>query len=264
MNKEYLTGKKLYGDNFSLKEITKWYNHEKEGYADLYPNVMYSYYDDHKINMFYGFSKLPLKKFDSVMSFGGATGDELIPIIKFANKITIIEPSKKFKHNEIGGKKVAYITPSVIGKISVIDNSYDLITCFSVLHHIPNVSFVLSELNRVLKPGGYLLIKEPIVSMGDWTKSRKGLTKNERGIPLFFFNKVIKNNNFLLIHKSMFRFPTVKLLSFFKLNFSWNSYFTIYLDYFLSKLFFWNNKYHCKNNFEKLRPQSIFLVLKKE
>jgi hypothetical protein len=38
-----------------------------------------------------------------------------------------------------------------------------------------------------LKPNGYLLLREPIISMGDWSFPRKGLTKNERGIPVSFF-----------------------------------------------------------------------------
>lgn len=69
-----------------------------------------------------------------------------------------------------------------MGKISFEDNSFDLITSFSVLHHVPNVSFVISELVRVLSKDGYLLIREPIHSMGDWSVKREGLTKNERGI----------------------------------------------------------------------------------
>ncbi len=32
---EYLDGKKLYGDDFNLDEIKRWFEDEKEGYANL-------------------------------------------------------------------------------------------------------------------------------------------------------------------------------------------------------------------------------------
>jgi SAM-dependent methyltransferase len=42
------------------------------------------------------------------------------------------------------------------------DNSFDLITCLMVLHHIPknNLNFLLREINRVMKPGGILILRE--------------------------------------------------------------------------------------------------------
>lgn len=56
---------------------------------------------------------------------------------------------------------------------------FDLITCLGALHRIPNVSMVVNELYRCLGKGGYLLLREPVVSMGDWSVPREGLTKRE-------------------------------------------------------------------------------------
>jgi len=45
-------------------------------------------------------------------------------------------------------------------KIPYPDENFDLVSFFMVLHHIPNLEFSLEEAHRVLKRGGYLLIKE--------------------------------------------------------------------------------------------------------
>jgi len=45
-------------------------------------------------------------------------------------------------------------------KLPYADNFFDLITCFMVLHHNYNVTYMISELKRVLKKGGYIIINE--------------------------------------------------------------------------------------------------------
>lgn len=53
-----------------------------------------------------------------------------------------------------------FIDPNSNSSIEVENNSQDLITSFMVLHHVQNLDYVLDEIQRVLKPGGYFLIKE--------------------------------------------------------------------------------------------------------
>ncbi|MBI4187739.1 MAG: class I SAM-dependent methyltransferase [Chloroflexi bacterium] len=43
-------------------------------------------------------------------------------------------------------------------KLDFADNSFDCVYSFGVLHHIPDVDKVLSEIHRVLKPGGKLMV----------------------------------------------------------------------------------------------------------
>ena len=258
MNKEFLFGKKLYGNDFNLIEIKKWFKDEEEAYSKL--DADYLIYGYHEINKIHGFNKI--KRFGNVLSFGGAKGDELIPIINKIDKITIIEPSKKLRVENLRGKEIKYISPVASGKLKLKSNSFNLITCFGTLHHIPNVSFVFSELARVLNKGGYFLLREPIVSMGDWTKSRKGLTKRERGIPEAVFEEIIKQNSLKIISKRKIMFPILRRLDY-KNKKAGNNKLFVYIDYLISKLFCWNNKYHSTNLVHKLRPQSIFYVLKK-
>lgn len=260
--KIFFSGEKLYGDNFSLKQIKEWYISEKEGYSDLISPKKYSY-GYHELNKRYGYSKLKnIKNFKKVLGFGSAYGHELYPVLEKIKEIHIVEPSKKLKSKILNGKKIKYLKPSSSGKLSYKDNSFDLITCFGVLHHIPNVSYVLSELFRVLKSGGYILIREPIVSMGDWTKRRLGLTKRERGIPLEIFRKVINKNKLKIISEDLVLFPLTRRLEFGRKR-ACNSKIIVWIDKILSKLFSWNNKYHSTKFYHKLRPQSVFYVLKK-
>jgi 2-polyprenyl-3-methyl-5-hydroxy-6-metoxy-1,4-benzoquinol methylase/16S rRNA G966 N2-methylase RsmD len=44
--------------------------------------------------------------------------------------------------------------------IPIKDNSFDIILCFQVLHHIHNVGFVLRQFKRILKPGGIIFLRE--------------------------------------------------------------------------------------------------------
>ena len=102
----------------------------------------------------------------------------------------VIEPSKITRSKKIGKITPKYITPHYTGKNKLKNEKFDLITCFNALHHIPNVEFVLNTLVNSLKKGGFLLTKEPVISMGDWTRKRQGLTQNERGIPEEFLETI--------------------------------------------------------------------------
>ena len=112
-----------------------------------------------------------------------------------------LEPSKKSIYTKFG-------TPSKFRDIL----AFALVTCFGVLHHIPNVSFVMSELGRVLEPGGVMLLREPVISMGDWRKPRRGLTKRERGIPLHLLQRIAVESGFEVIKQSLCMFPTTPRL----------------------------------------------------
>jgi ubiquinone/menaquinone biosynthesis C-methylase UbiE len=108
-----------------------------------------------------------------VLGFGSAYGDELIPNIQRAQAVTIVDPSGAFSSDTIHGVRASYVKPTPTGALPFSEEEFDLITCFGVLHHIPNVTTVVTELVRTLQPGGHILIREPIVSMGDWRKPRQ-------------------------------------------------------------------------------------------
>lgn len=263
----YFDGKKLYGDDFSFEQIKQWYDEEAEGYADLGNKNKNSYsYEYHLVNQIHGYDKVKDLNFDHALGFGAAWGYEFEPIIKKISNLTIIEPSDKLISNTIGNLKPNYVKPNIDGHLPFDDSSFDLITCFGTLHHIPNVSFVLGELVRTLKSNGHLLIREPIISMGDWRKHRKGLTKNERGIPISFFEEELSKHSLKIISKDYCFTAT----SFIQRNFgflikkpiySYKSY--VLFDKIISGFLKKNVRYHAIRKFNMIAPGSIFYVIRK-
>jgi len=262
----YLNGQKLIGDDFSHELIEKWFFDEKEAYANLgaadFANYKYSY---HALNNYMAFKKLKnIDKFEKVLCLGGAWGHELLPIINKISEIHIVESSDHFKNNSLLNVKVNFAKSNIDGRLCYEDNEFDLITCFGTLHHIPNVSTVVKELTRVTKKDGFICIREPIISMGDWTKIRgKGITKRERGIPYSIFNDIILSNKLEIINCGFCIFaPLAKIARIFSSDI-YNINEIVKIDIFLSKLFSTNYRYHATSFIHKIRPTSVFFVLKK-
>lgn len=260
---EYLAGIKLYGDDFNIEQLELFYKEEQDAYFNLFIEGKYKPFRNNDVlhNM-YGFNYIRKKSniFKEVLGFGSADGRELTPILNQINNLTIIESSEKYFENKKGYK---YIKASINGELPFDSDKFDLIVSFATLHHVANVSKVIFELYRCLKPGGFCLIKEPIVSMGDWRFPRNGCTKNERGIPIKIFDKIIVDSGFKVIKKNYHEFPLIgKLWTIFNIQVFNNSLFMI-IDRILSKIFSFNTKYHRTNLFEKIGPCYVFYVLGK-
>lgn len=258
---DYLSGNKLFGNDFTLDQVKAWHAEEEEGYANLGASDAEAYqYSYHSLNEYHAFRHLKADVFYDVLGFGSAYGEELLPIIHRISGITIVEPSECFTRESFHGVPTRYVKPTPEGLLPFNDNSFDLITCLGVLHHIPNVSFVVNELARVLRPGGALIIREPIISMGDWRVQRRGLTKNERGIPLPILKEIVSAAGLYIARESFSNFSlTPKVFSAFCTTY--NNRLATKVDALLSKAFAWNYCYHARTAFQKLRPTSIFFTL---
>lgn len=263
----YFSGEKLYGDDFGPEEIGRWYADEKEGYAQLISgeNLTY-YYGYHHVNKKYGFNHLPRKRYERVLGIGSAYGEEFVPILPFIDQLYILEPSDALKTAFVGGARPRYVKPNESGRMDFPEDFFDLIVCFDTLHHIPNVSYVLSEAYRCLRQGGYFLVKEPVGSMGDWRHPRPGLTQRERGIPYPYFLDAFDKLGFKVLRQSRFftmtsflERKTKKLLP--RPIFSYRSY--LWIDQALSWIFRRNLVYHPRNRWQRIGPSSVFFVLSK-
>ncbi len=260
----YLSGEKLYGDDFSQEEIDAWFADEAEGYFNLTSAESRKYsYGYHALNIRHGFSRLPAQRFAHVLGVGSAYGDELLPILSRSDRVTILEPSDGFKQNPIGQVPVSYKNPLASGDLPFHSNSFDLITALGVLHHIPNVTKVIREFFRVLQPGGHALVREPTISMGDWRGPRVGLTKRERGIPLRLLRGMVQDVGFQIFRERQCMFSLTSRLRLVMSAPVYNSRFVAAMDQLISALPLWSKRYHACNVWQKLRPTAVFFVLHK-
>lgn len=261
---DYFSGRKLYGDDFSPEEIDAWFADEAEGYFALTKDSEDEYsYGYHELNKRHGYSALPNRKFAHVLGIGSAYGEELRPILTRCERISILEPSDGFKNAALDGVPLKYFKPVASGEMPFAKCSVDLITCFGVLHHIPNVSRIVNEFFRVLKPGGYVLVREPIISMGDWRNPRVGLTKRERGIPLQIMGGFVRRLGFDVLRERKCMFSLTSRLRYIVSGPVYNNRFIVAFDAAVSSFPFWPKAYHAKNALQKLRPTSVYYVLRK-
>lgn len=262
---DYFSGRKLYGDDFSIDQLETWYEQEKEGYAGEVLSRRESYrYKYHALNEYFGFRHIELKAGASALGLGSAYGSEFIPILPRLGHVTIIDPSDEFAaRQKLADVPVSYRKPTVDGTLEFPDNAFDLITCFGVLHHIANVSRVLSECRRCLAPDGVMLCREPIVTQGDWRKPRRGMTRNERGIPLLLFQEMVRDCGLSMERASLFDFsPFVRIMDSLGAP-VFTSRLATLVDNALARLFSFNTSYHRVRFMEKCGPASVFMVLRK-
>lgn len=260
-----LRGEKLWGDDFDAAGIEAWHRDEQEAFAELVtgegrrqPTYIY-----HALNERHGFRFLPAGRFARVLGLGSAWGEEFAPIARRIDALTIVDPSDAWSRDDVHGVPTRWVKPVPSGELPFEAGSFDLVTCLGALHHIPNVSAVLGELTRCLRPGGHLVLREPIVSMGDWRKPRPGLTRRERGIPRDVLRAIWRSAGLAPVHEALCAFPVTERL---RRLFGRHPYLdprAVALDAWLSRLFAWNLRYHRRTRLEKLCPTALYAVLRK-
>lgn len=265
-NKIYLDGLKLYGDDMTIEEIEAWYLREAEGYSGIVNQRSGSYkYEYHALNTHHFFSRINSQfTLGKVLGIGSAFGEEFDPIINKISDLIILDPSEVFANmSSISGIPCRYVKPIPSGQMPFERNEFDLITCFGVMHHIPNVTYVMSEIFRCLKPGGKFLIREPIVSQGDWRFARPGVTKDERGIPIDIFDNIISELGFCVTYRRFCDFSPLPIIAR-KIGLSlYNSNFLVAIDDWVSNAVPWRLRYHRPKILQKIAPASVAYILTK-
>jgi SAM-dependent methyltransferase len=98
---------------------------------------------------------------------GGAGSGEYLRRLLASGKATNVIALEFDKHNytrleeNLGGRAEARLIPGSLLSVPVADASADVVMSTQVLEHIEDHQQAASELNRILKPGGYAVITTP-------------------------------------------------------------------------------------------------------
>lgn len=111
---------------------------------------------------------------DVCLDVGTGTGHTAANLALFAKKVyglDIAEGMLKAAKESYGHVENLEFVTGTSEQIGFSDNTFDIITARHTLHHHPNIPKTMLELNRVLKPGGRLVIVDEITpseSVNDW------------------------------------------------------------------------------------------------
>ncbi|WP_084484772.1 methyltransferase domain-containing protein [Methylosinus sp. LW3] len=264
----YLRGDVLFGDDLSPSDIEKWHADEERGYYELVHSVFFKdsdyVYEYAALNEHYGYRPIRGRHYRRALALGCARGDDVAPIADNVDEFLAVEPAEKWWSRSIGGKSARYVKPTMTGEIPCGAGEIDLTICLGVLHHIPNATRVINEISRVSATNAHFILREPISTMGDWTKPRVGLTKNERGLPVKWLDKTLSDAGFVFERRAFCMFPLTGRLA--NLLGGGNAYSNpkfVAIDKVMSAAMSWNYYYHRDRWFKKIAPSCAFYILRK-
>ncbi|MEX2006960.1 MAG: methyltransferase domain-containing protein [Candidatus Saccharimonadales bacterium] len=102
------------------------------------------------------------KRFKNAVDVGGGYGRLSVFLTKFAEKVTLAEPSQQqldIAKIYLKGNKKVEMRRLQAADLQFKDGAIDLAVVVRVLHHLPDPMTELKEIARVLKPGGTFILE---------------------------------------------------------------------------------------------------------
>jgi SAM-dependent methyltransferase len=262
---EVLAGRRLYGNDLGGEGLKAWYAAEEYGFAGLYGDD--NAYSDGPFpyQAWARADAAPLRgrRYDTCLALGCADGRELAALGLDIGRVIAVEPAEQFWGDSVGGIPAEFRKPAFDGTLDLPDASVDLALALHVLHHIANVGHLVAEMARVLRPGGVLLMREPIASMGDFRAPRPGLTRCERGIPAALMRGFIADAGLTLERLTWRSTPGLPELAM-KLGIApFNSRALVWLDEQVCRVTRFNDRYWRPALWHKLAPRTAAYTARK-
>ncbi len=100
--------------------------------------------------------------FQNALDIGGGYGRLSVVLAEYASKVKLIDSSKQqieLARTFVAGHPEIEYEVMDAADLKFADATFDLVTLVRVLHHLPDPAAELSELHRVLRPGGHALVE---------------------------------------------------------------------------------------------------------
>lgn len=96
------------------------------------------------------------------LDIGGGYGRLSVVLSEYVTNVTLIDSSRQqieLAHRFLIGRPHIECRVMDAAALRFKDESFDLVTLIRVLHHLPDPAAELSEMHRVLRPGGYAVVE---------------------------------------------------------------------------------------------------------
>ncbi len=109
-----------------------------------------------------GFARSSISPADRVLDLGCGAGDLTAELARVAGSVVGVDVAEaalgraRRRHPEI-----TFLRAEIDGELPVQDNGFDVVWSSEVIEHVADTARWLSEIRRVLRPGGRLLLTTP-------------------------------------------------------------------------------------------------------
>jgi len=181
------------------QELGKYYESEdyishsnsKKSFIDKVYQVVRNYTIKQKVRLINSFNETD----KTILDIGAGTGDFLTACRNSGWEVTGVEPNEKARNiakGKLQEKSAIYpslevLTPSTEYQAP---STYDVITMWHVLEHVPNLTEYVSNLKQLLKPKGTLIIAVPNYKSFDATYYKKYWAAYDIPRHLWHFSKI--------------------------------------------------------------------------